>query len=152
MIEKVLTFYLKDTLFGINITLIKEINRNAEYTSVPDAKPYIIGLFNMRGQIVTLFDLGKILGLPESDKSAGSACVILKYKPNDPNQSGFLIDRTGDVIDIDREECELPPANIGYLEGEYIDSVVKLSNELLILIDPDKVFKNLVAEREESKC
>jgi purine-binding chemotaxis protein CheW len=152
MIEKVLTFYLKDTLLGINITLIKEINRNAEYTSVPDAKPYIIGLFNMRGQVVTLFDLGEILGLPESSKSAKSACVILKYKPNDPNQSGFLIDHTGDVIDIDREECEPAPANTGYLEGEYIDSVFKLSSELLILIDPEKIFKNLVAEKEDIKC
>lgn len=149
MIDKVLTFYLRDTLFGISVTLIREINRNAEYTSVPDAKPYIIGLFNMRGQIVTLFDLGKILGLPECVESASSACVILKSRTNDPDQSGFLIDRTGDVIDIDREEYELPPANVGYLEGEYINSVVKLKNELLILIDTDKVFKNLVLCKEE---
>jgi chemotaxis signal transduction protein len=41
---KVLSFYINNTLFGINITLIREINRNVEYTPVPDAPPYIVGL------------------------------------------------------------------------------------------------------------
>ena len=145
-----LTFYLCDTLLGINITLIKEINRNVEYTSVPDSMPHIIGLFNMRGQIVTLFDLGKMLGLPRGGGSGRPACVILKSMPNDPNQSGFLIDRTGDVIDIDMEECELPPANASGLESEYISSVVKLSSELLIIIDPDRIFNNFEAYKEEA--
>ncbi len=138
---KVLSFYINNTLFGINITLIREINRNVEYTPVPDAPPYIVGLFNMRGQVVTLFDISKLLGLKNESHSMRSMCIILKAPANDPNQIGFLIDKPGDVIDLDLEDCEIPPANVVGFEGEYINSVVKLNDRLLMIIDPDKIFR-----------
>jgi purine-binding chemotaxis protein CheW len=141
MTEKVLTFYLCDSLLGINVTLIKEINRNIEYTPVPGAKSYVEGLFNMRGQVVTLFDLTKLLGIEEADEQKKLSCIILKV-PRDPDQVGFFIDRPGDVIDVNRDDCELPPANVGGVEGEYKNSVVKLDKELLIIIEPGRIFKS----------
>lgn len=141
MDDKVLSFYINDSLFGINITLIKEINRNIEYTAVPDAKPYIVGLFNMRGQIVTLFNIAKLMGIKEDTELLRSTCIILKAAPNDPNQVGFLIDKPGDVIDLNKEEWEMPPANVVGLEGEYINRVVKQNDKLLMIIDPEIIFK-----------
>jgi len=138
MTEKVLTFYLSGSLIGINVTLIKEINRNIEYTPVPDSSAHIIGLFNMRGQVVTLFNLARLIGLEEDRKLERLTCIILK-EPHDPDQVGFIIDCPGEVIDIDREEYELPPANVGGVESEFISSVVKLKEELLIVINPKKV-------------
>jgi purine-binding chemotaxis protein CheW len=139
MTEQVLTFYLGGNLLGINVRLIKEINRNVEYTPVPDAPRHILGLFNMRGQVVTLFDLARILGLKGGNERGRITCIVLK-EPCDPDQVGFFIDRPGDVIDVDREECEPPPANVGGVEGEFIKYVVKLDGELLIVIEPDKIF------------
>lgn len=121
--------------------LIREINRNVEYTSVPGARPYIVGLFNMRGQVVTLFDLSKLIGLTQETEMKRSTCIILKAPANDPNQIGFLIDKPGDVIDLDQEECEIPPANVVGVEGEYINQVVKLRDQLLMILDPEKIFK-----------
>ncbi|MFZ5354635.1 MAG: chemotaxis protein CheW [Bacillota bacterium] len=141
MKEKLLTFYIGDCYFGINVTLVKEINRRVDWTAVPGAKPHIIGFFNMRGQIVTLFDLGVILGLDRGDRQTGAPCIILKA-PKDPNQVGFLIDRSGDVIEVERDDFEAPPANIGSVEGEYIDSIVKLKEELLIVLNTGKIFSN----------
>jgi purine-binding chemotaxis protein CheW len=139
MTEQVLTFYLCGSLLGINVKLIKEINRNVEYTPVPDAQSHIHGLFNMRGQVVTLFNLARLLALDEDCEQGKLSCIILKV-PCDPDQVGFFIDRPGDVIDIDMDECELPPANVGGVESEYISHVVKLDGELLIVIEPDRIF------------
>ena len=141
MTEQVLTFYLCGNLLGIDVKLIKEINRNVEYTPVLDAQPHILGLFNMRGQVVTLFNLARLLGLKGDNGRKKLTCVILKV-PGDPDQVGFFIDRPGDVIDIDRNECEPPPANVGGVESEFISNVVKLDGELLIIIEPDKIFKS----------
>lgn len=141
MNDEVLTFHLCGNLLGINVTLIKEINRNIEYTSVPGSQSHIEGLFNMRGQVVTLYNLAKLLGFRDSGEQAKISCIILKV-PHDPDQVGFFIDRPGDVIHIDRDEYELPPANIGGVEGEFIEGVVKLDEELLIIIQPDKVFQS----------
>lgn len=132
---------MNDSLFGIDIVLIREINRNVEYTSVPGARPYIVGLFNMRGQVVTLFNLSRLIGIRKEDGKLRTTCIILKAPANDPNQIGFLIDKPGDVIDLDKEDCEVPPANVVGVEGEYISQVVKLKDQLLMILDPDKIFK-----------
>jgi len=139
MIKKVLTFYLCGRFLGIDVTLVKEINRNVDFSFVPGSKEHIVGLLNMRGQVVTLFNLAKLLELDEEIEQRGLTCIILKA-PKDPNQVGFLIDRPGDVIEIDKEDCELPPANVGALECEFINCIVKLRDELLTIIDPKKIF------------
>lgn len=141
MTLKVLTFYLSGSLLGVDVTLVKEINRNVDYTPVPGSQDHIVGFLNMRGQVVTLFHLARLMNLEAGEERKGRTCVILKA-PRDPDQVGFLIDQPGDVIDIDGEELELPPANIGGIEGEFIQSVVKLEKELLIIIDPKKIFKD----------
>lgn len=141
MMMKVLTFYLCESLLGIDVTLVKEINRNVDFSPVPGSQQYIVGFLNMRGQVVTLFDLANLINLESENILRAHTCIILKT-PRDPDQVGFLIDRPGDVVDIDVEECEVPPANVGGVEGEFIDSIVKLENELLIIIDPKKIFKD----------
>jgi purine-binding chemotaxis protein CheW len=139
---KVLTFELCDGLFGIDITLVKEINRNVEFTSIPDSPVHVVGLFNMRGQIVTLLDLGKLMEYESNNKTDIATCIILKAAPNDPNQIGFLIDGSGDVIDIDDDLCEPPPSNVGGIDGEFIKSVVKLKDDLLMLLNLNKIFES----------
>lgn len=142
MMDKVLTFYLNNNLFGIDIKLVKEINRNVEFTPVPDAQSEVMGLFNMRGQIVTIFNLAKMIGIKDFEQKINTlTCIILKSLDNDQNQVGFAIDKPGDVIDVDRNECELPPANVSIIESDYIKNVVKLDKNLLLIIEPDKIFK-----------
>ena len=139
MTENILSFNLCDNLLGVDVTLVKEINRNVEFTPIPGSKEHIVGFFNMRGQVVTLFDLAKLLGLGEMKNQEKLICIILK-SPKDPDQVGFLIDSPGDVLEIDIEEYEAPPANVGIVESEFIDSVVKLKEELLIVLDTKKIF------------
>lgn len=141
MIGKVLTFYLSGSLFGIDIKLIKEINRNVEYSPVPGAGSNILGLFNMRGQIVTIFDLSQMIGITEEQALRSSTCIILKPMGHAQNHVGFLIDKPGDVIDINEDHSELPPANVSSVENDYIQNVVMLDEKLLIIIDPEKIFK-----------
>lgn len=138
---KALSFWLGSNLLGIDTTLVKEINRNIEYTPIPGAAPEIIGLLNLRGQIVTLFNLAKLLSYEQGEQGKSFYCIILKNGVNDGNYIGFLVDRLGDVLDIKFEMCEAPPANAGGVSGEFLQDVVKLEKELLLLIDPDKIFE-----------
>lgn len=140
MIDKVLSFYVDNNLFGIDIKLIKEINRHVEYTPIPDAREQIIGLLNMRGQVVTLFDFSKLIGIKKQVGNSNT-CIILKSNNNESNHVGFIIDKPGDVIDIIKKDCEIPPANMSNFEGEYIHNIVKLKDNLLTIINPEKLFK-----------
>ncbi len=139
MMENILTFTLCESLLGIDVTLVKEINRGVEFTPIPGSRDHIIGFFNMRGQVVTLFDLARLLGLGERKDQEKLTCIILK-SPKDPDQVGFLIDSPGDVFRFSQDEYESPPANVGSVESEYIDSVVKMKDELLIVLNPGRIF------------
>jgi purine-binding chemotaxis protein CheW len=141
MLLKVLSFRLEDKLFGIETKYVKEINRNIEYTKIPKAPKRVAGLFNMRGQIVTLFDLSNIFAYETGNNSEKKMCITLKSTPNNPNQAGFLIDRTEDVFDMEEENCEVLPANAVSEEQKYVKKVAKLNKELLILIDPELIIK-----------
>lgn len=136
-----LTFYLCGNLYGINILAVKEINRNIEYTSVPDAPSYIIGLLNMRGQVVTLFDLANLMGYEPEGHKKRPTCIIMKNSPNNPDYVGFLIDRPGSVVDLEEALCEPPPANISGVENKFINEVAKLKDELLMLINHHIIFE-----------
>src|SRR4051794_27016293 len=99
---KVLSFYINNTLFGVDIKKVKEINRNTEFAIVPDAGEHIVGLHNMRGQIVTVFDFSKLIGMNKKTKNTNT-CIILKTLETSPDLAGFLIDKPGDVIDVEKD-------------------------------------------------
>lgn len=140
MFLKVLSFMLNDKLLGVETKYVKEINRNVEYTEVPLAPQSVVGLFNMRGQIVTLLNLANYLEEGEKQKSEKSTCIILKSRGNSLNQIGFLIDKTQDVFDLDEEKCENVPANSTDKINMYIKKVAKLDKGLLLIIDNEKLF------------
>jgi purine-binding chemotaxis protein CheW len=139
MTSKVLTFYLNEELYGVDINIVKELNRNIDYTKVPDSNDHIKGLFNMRGQIVTVFDLNKILGFEEKTYTKNT-CITLKMTSKIINTVGFLIDKTGDVLEIDEEITESPPANIKGIEDKFIKLIAKIEENILIVLDPETIF------------
>ncbi len=131
---KILSFYLNNHHLGIDITAVKEINRNVTYTPIPDAPPHIVGLFNMRGQVVTLFDLARLLGHAKPGTGARTTSIILKNRAETPDYAGFLIDQPGAVIDVNPEDLEPPPANIVQPELITIDKVIKLDGDSVMVI------------------
>jgi len=134
-VNKALTFFLAGNHYCLDIVAVKEINRKIDYTPIPDAPSHIVGLFNMRGQVVTLINLAKLIGWKDETVEPCSSCIILKCTPGDQDFIGFLIDRPGSVIEIDEEMSEYPPANINEQEKIFVNRVIKLENELLKLID-----------------
>lgn len=137
---KILSFRVNEKLFGIETKFVKEINRNVDYTEVPTSSKSIAGLLNMRGQVVTLFNLAYIFRYPEEISSKKKKmCIILKSANTNQNQVGFLIDKTEDVFDIREEDCDNLPANTETMEQNYVSMVAKLEKELLMLIEIDHI-------------
>ncbi|KJR95939.1 MAG: hypothetical protein VR68_16255 [Peptococcaceae bacterium BRH_c4a] len=136
-----MTFFIQENLFGIDILALKEINRNIEYTTVPDAPSHVIGLLNMRGQIVTLFNLAGMMGYSGEIREGPLNCIILKSRPDNPDYIGFIIDKPGSVVDIVEDICEPPPANINSIEKKFVSEVVRLENQLLMILHREAVFE-----------
>jgi purine-binding chemotaxis protein CheW len=135
MTGKVLSFYLGGSLCGIDINLAQEITRNGEYNPVLGTSSPVIGLLNLRGQVVTLLDFGQMLNFKQIDEQNDNHSIILKNSPADPDRVGFFIDKLGEVVDVGPDICEPPPANVCGGERRFISEVVKLNGELLLILD-----------------
>jgi purine-binding chemotaxis protein CheW len=130
------TFYIGEALCGMDILKVQEINKLMNRTKVPQAPSYVTGILNLRGQIVTVIDLGKKLGL-ESKKLNESARNIIVNSDNE--YVGLLVSRISDVIEADWEKVEKPPANIGGVQGVYFKGVYKTKDRLIGILDVDRV-------------
>jgi len=142
------TFYLDDALFGIDILVIREINRHLDMTKVHQVAEHVRGLLTLRGQIITMLDLGVKLGLEPRSITPESRGIILKThdeilaqgighmvnEQTGTDQVGLLVDRVGDVGSVKETEIDSPPANIGEINGKYFSGVVKLDGELLSIL------------------
>jgi len=139
------TFYINDGLFGIDVLLVREINRNLDITEVSPAPEFVAGLMNLRGQIVTIIDPGVRLGLGRRPRTDDTCCIVLKTKQETERMVqeglsiettakdiiGLIVDRIGDMTIVGNDDIEQPPANINGVDGKFLTGVVKLEHELL---------------------
>ena len=110
------------------------------------AQEAIRGLINLRGQIFTLLDLRFLLGLGHLRLTPDTQNIILKTNAdasgtgdNASDRVGFMVDKIGDIITVDEEELEAPPANTGDIDGYYLSRVIKLPKAVASIIDIDHV-------------
>ena len=130
------TFYIGDALCGMDILQVQEINKLMEMTQVPQAPAYVTGILNLRGQIVTVIDLSKKLGLTATDFNESARNIIVN---SDNEYIGLLVSRISDVVEADWEKVEDPPANIGGVQGAFFKGVFKTNNRLIGVIDVKRV-------------
>ncbi len=130
------TFYLGKALCGMDILKIQEINKDIKMTEVPQSPDYVMGILNLRGQIVTTIDLGKKLGLSSSELDDNSRNIIVNSKDE---YIGLLVDSIGDVIKAEKSKIEQAPANVGEMQGKYFDGVYKLEDNLVGILNLEEV-------------
>lgn len=130
------TFYVGDALCGMDILNVQEINKLMDMTYVPQAPEYVNGILNLRGQIVTIINLGKKLGLTSTKMGDECRNIIVNSKDE---YIGLLVDKISDVIRAEKTKLEPPPANIGGVHGKYFESVFKTEQSLIGVIDLEEV-------------
>jgi purine-binding chemotaxis protein CheW len=138
MLVELATFFVGDALCGMDILKIQEINKLMDMTKVPQAPSYVTGILNLRGQIVTIIDLGKKLGLGATEATPYSRNIIV----NSPGEHvGLLVTRLSDVVSADTERVERAPANMGGIQGEFFSGVYKTDDKLIGILDINKVLR-----------
>lgn len=130
------TFYVGEALCGMDILNVQEINKLMDMTKVPQAPGYVTGILNLRGQIVTVIDLGKKLGLSPTDLSESTRNIIVNA---DNEYIGLLVSRISDVVEAKWEKVEEPPANIGGVQSAFFKGVFKTKDRLIGILDVNKV-------------
>ncbi len=132
------TFYVGDALCGMDILKVQEINKLMEMTKVPQVPDYVTGILNLRGQIVTIVDLGKKLGLGATDLDNDLRNIIV----NAPGEHiGLLVLKISDVVMANPDRIESAPANMSGIQGNFFTGVYKTEDKLIGILNVDEVLK-----------
>ena len=125
------SFYLNDTLCGINIEKIWEINGNLNIINVPLSPDYVVGIMNLRGQIITIINLSMRIGLTPSVIHPKSRVVITSSKGE---RIGLLVDRVSEIITVSRKQIANSPANIKGAQEKFFEGILHTKDSELIAL------------------
>lgn len=129
------TFRLGEEKYGINVMQVQEVLRVTEIAPVPGAPPYVLGIINLRGNVVTVIDTRNRFGLMPKEVDDATRIVIIE---TEMHIIGIQVDSVAEVVDLKMSEIETAP-NVGNDESsKYIQGVTSRDNELLILVDLNK--------------
>ncbi|MBB6154250.1 purine-binding chemotaxis protein CheW [Pseudomonas sp. JAI115] len=130
------TFKLDNETYGINVMRVQEVLRYTEIAPVPGAPSYVLGIINLRGNVVTVIDTRQRFGLDSGEISDNTRIVIIEA---DKQVVGIMVDSVAEVVYLRQSEIETAP-NVGNEESaKFIQGVCNKNNELLILVELDKM-------------
>jgi purine-binding chemotaxis protein CheW len=133
------TFQLESETYGINVMQVQEILRYSEIAAVPGAPDYVLGIINLRGNVVTVIDTRSRFGLMPADITDNSRIVIIEAEKQ---VIGILVDSVAEVVYLKKSEMEVAP-HVGTEESsQFIQGVTNRDDGLLILVDLNKLLSD----------
>lgn len=133
------TFKLENEVYGINVMQVQEVLRYSEIAPVPGAPLYVLGIINLRGNVVTVIDTRARFGLEPRDVTDNTRVVVIE---SEKQVIGILVDSVAEVVYLKASEIDDAP-NVGNDESaQFIQGVSNRDGELLILVDLDKLLSD----------
>jgi len=133
------TFKLENETYGINVMQVQEVLRYNEIAPVPGAPLYVLGIINLRGNVVTVIDTRSRFGLSPCDITDNTRVIIIE---SEKQVIGILVDSAAEVVYLKASEIDDAP-NVGNDESaQFIQGVSNRDGELLILVDLDKLLSD----------
>lgn len=133
------TFQLENETYGINVMQVQEVLRYTEIAPVPGAPDYVLGIINLRGNVVTVIDTRSRFGLPSGDVSENSRIVIIEAEKQ---VIGIMVDSVAEVVYLRSSEIDAAPAVGTEESAKFIQGVSNRDGQLLILVDLNKLLSD----------
>jgi purine-binding chemotaxis protein CheW len=135
-VQQLVKFHIADEVFGIEIKQIFKILKPQEIFKVPNTPPFFEGLLNLRGQVLTVFNLRKRFNMPEKVNDENTKILII-------NQNdlllGFTVDSVSEIVRVpDEDFVETPPELVSF-DRRFLSGVAKVGEKLILLLNLEKI-------------
>ncbi len=130
------TFSLDEETYGINVMQVQEVLKVTEIAPVPGAPDYVLGIINLRGNVVTVVDTRRRFGLMPKESDDSTRIVIIEANKQ---VLGILVDSVAEVVEITADQIETAPQVGNEETSRYIQGVFSREGRLIILVDLNKL-------------
>ncbi|WP_051904409.1 chemotaxis protein CheW [Hippea jasoniae] len=136
--EQVVGFILHSELYGIDILDVEEIIKPVDYTYVPNTKPFVVGVINLRGKIIPVVDLRLKFGFAAKPINVDTRIIIISHEEYNV---GFVVDKIEKVYYVEKKAIEPTPPNIPPNIEKYVKGVGKMPKKIITLLNIEELLK-----------
>jgi len=140
-----LSFLVDGELFAIDVNLVQKVIGKMTVTPVFSASDAVIGIANIKGRVVTILSLYKMLGHKERRESERITyainAVVIKTDSGSKDQIGMIIEKPGELIDIDDDSIRHPSLTTDFEENFCISGIAEVGDRLYRIINIDAIMQ-----------
>ena len=146
---KMVSFSLSGKDYAIDIMKVKEIAKAGHFTYVPNALPFVLGVHNLRGEIIAIIDLRLFFNIEVPARTDDQLDNLLIVTIGEQTY-GVVVDKIDKVVGIQKSAIQPPHPLFGDINIKYISGVVESENNLYVLLDIDRIFGVTPPEEKEN--
>lgn len=143
--KQFVVFTVNNQEYGIDVETVNGILRAKKFQIkvLPGMPKSIEGIINLRGQIKYLYNLRHKFDVPGEVLNEESKFVMLNVQGS---TAGWIVDEVTDIVKIDDEDMENTPQRLSSSEKNYIMSIGKVDERLIIILDPGKLLEETMLD------
>ncbi len=134
--KQYVVFQLGQEEYGVEITSVQEIIRPPVITKVPTTPAHVIGITNLRDNIIPLVDLKKRFDLASTEDNDDTRMIIIKI---DNHMMGIKVDKVLEVVEISSDKIKVSDDIYTEIDKEFISGIARLEDRIVILLDLSSV-------------
>lgn len=130
--DQFVIFRLDEESYGVSIHYVEIIEKVTPITRVPNSEEYVLGVINLRGEIVPVIDLRNLFDLPSSTITDESRIIILTVQEV---TVGILADSSSEVLTIHKAQIENTGTVLSIVDEGSVEGIGKVDDRMIILLD-----------------
>ena len=154
-----LTFRMMDEVFAIDVLKVIEILELSKITKVPRSPDFMIGIINLRGNVLPVIDARTKFGMPKKDATVESCIIVMNIDVDDDTITlGALVDSVSEVLEVQPESIQKSPSIGARYNSDFIDGLVKMNDDFVMILNIGKAFSqedfgqlNLAIDNQEKQ-
>jgi purine-binding chemotaxis protein CheW len=143
--QSYVVFRLGGEGYALEVMHVQEVLDWQALTAVPGGPRHLLGVINLRGHVVPVYDLRMPFGLPKDSQQARSPCILI-VEPclgGGDQIVGLLVDRVSDVLEFTPEEVQ-PAPQLGLGKATpFVRGLIRHQDAFLLVLDVNRVFSTL---------
>lgn len=152
-LNQYLTFIVNNEEYGVPILTVRGIQGWEKSTPIPNSPDYVIGIINLRGEVVPIIDIRKRFGLETIPYGAHTVVIVVRVQQADKQRTiGLLVDAVADVHDIKREDMRSTPDFDGEIDEAFISGLGLIDEKMVIILAVDHLvdWRNMNPNEKET--
>ncbi|HSQ22090.1 MAG TPA: chemotaxis protein CheW [Coriobacteriia bacterium] len=137
-----LLFRLGEEWYAVRIDGVREIYNEYAVTRIPRVPDFVLGVINVRGEIISVMDIATLMRVPSrAERDVSDVLPSAIIVTSDSCVSAIVVDEIGDIVDVPRDALEPPLSTLDKAQGDFIAGSVYVDGRLIGVVNLDKVLE-----------